>query len=388
MTNHYSKRDSTRIDVAIIGGGIAGTWLLRLLSQKGYNAILLEQNELGCGQTLASQGMVHGGLKYALTGLLSNESEAIAEMPFRWRDCLFSKRGEIDLRGTKILSNNYYMYSESKIGKLASFFASKALRGRIEKVAQEDKPKVFEQFKGLLYKLNDLVLNTESLLGELLSGLEHRAFKLECSGKTVKKIDKGYQLNLSDTKIETDTLISCSGNGTQSLLETLNISEFKIQNRPLKQILVDAPQDLDMFAHCLTNLNSTEPRITITTHQKKDRKIWYIGGQLATEGAHLSDEALIEKAKIELKQCVSWLKPQEDSLRILAIDRVEPHTKNQRKPDEAFAERTQDFIQCFPTKLTLTPNLGDKIMPLLDRPKHKGRVNSTHARASVGVPPW
>ena len=71
MTNHYSKRDSTRIDVAIIGGGIAGTWLLRLLSQKGYNAILLEQNELGCGQTLASQGMVHGGLKYALTGLLS-----------------------------------------------------------------------------------------------------------------------------------------------------------------------------------------------------------------------------------------------------------------------------------------------------------------------------
>ena len=150
--------------MAIVGGGIAGTWLLRLLSQQGYNTILLERNELGCGQTLASQGMIHGGLKYALTGLLSNESEAIAEMPFRWRNCLHSKEGEIDLRGTKILSNNYYMYSESKIGKLASFFASKGLRGRIEKVAHDDKPEVFNQFKGLLYKLNDLVLNTESLL--------------------------------------------------------------------------------------------------------------------------------------------------------------------------------------------------------------------------------
>ena len=97
---------------------------------------------------------------------------------------------------------------------------------------------------------------------------------------------------------------------------------------------------------------------------------------------------LIQKAKAELKQCVSWLKPKEESMKILAIDRVEPHTKNQRKPDEAFAERAQDFIQCFPTKLTLTPNLGDKIMLLLDRPKHKGSVNSTHTRASVGVPPW
>ena len=114
MTKHYSSKDRTRIDVAIVGGGIAGTWLLRLLSQQGYNAILLERNELGCGQTLASQGMIHGGLKYALTGLLSNESEAIAEMPLRWRNCLHSKEGEIDLRGTKILSNNYYMYSENK----------------------------------------------------------------------------------------------------------------------------------------------------------------------------------------------------------------------------------------------------------------------------------
>ena len=138
----------------------------------------------------------------------------------------------------------------------------------------------------------------------------------------------------------------------------------------------------------MTNLSSKEPRMTITTHQKKDRKIWYIGGQLATEGAHLPDGVLIEKAKIELKQCVSWLKPKEESLRILAIDRVEPRTKNQRKPDEAFAERTQDFIQCFPTKLTLTPNLGDKIMLLLDRPKHNDRINSSHTRADVGVPPW
>ena len=303
------------------------------------------ETNLVIGQTLASQGMIHGGLKYALTGLLSNESEAIAEMPFRWRNCLHSKRQRLICVALKILSNNYYMYS-SKIGKLASFFASKALRGRIEKVAHDDKPEVFNQFKGLLYKLNDLVLNTESLLRELLSGLEDRVFKLECSDKTVKKIDRGYQLNLSDTKIETDTLINCSGNGTQSLLETLNISEFNIQNRPLKQIIVDAPQDLNMFAHCLTNLSSTEPQNDHHNPPEKE-KIWYIGGRLATEGAHLSDDVLIQKAKAELKHMCILAKPKEGVYENSSNRRVEPHTKNQRKPDEAFAERAQDFIQCF-----------------------------------------
>ena len=78
------------IDAAIIGGGIAGTWALNLLRKQGYNVILLEAEALGCGQTLASQGMVHGGLKYALSGVLTGASEAIADMPERWRACLGS----------------------------------------------------------------------------------------------------------------------------------------------------------------------------------------------------------------------------------------------------------------------------------------------------------
>ena len=231
MTKHYSSKDLTRIDVAIVGEALQAPGSSDSLANKVITPYFWNETNLVVDKPRFT-GNDPRRIKVCFDRFIVNESEAIAEMPFRWRNCLHSKEGEIDLRGTKILSNNYYMYSESKIGKLASFFASKALRGRIEKVAHDDKPEVFNQFKGLLYKLNDLVLNTESLLRELLSGLEDRVFKLECSDKTVKKIDRGYQLNLSDTKIETDTLINCSGNGTQSLLETLNISEFNIQNRP------------------------------------------------------------------------------------------------------------------------------------------------------------
>src|SRR5690606_17055328 len=77
-----------RVDVAILGGGIAGLWLLPRLRQAGYSALLLERHALGAGQTVASQGIIHGGLKYALDLKLGSASDALAEMPRRWRACL------------------------------------------------------------------------------------------------------------------------------------------------------------------------------------------------------------------------------------------------------------------------------------------------------------
>ena len=85
---HANNPPSASLDAAIVGGGIAGAWALRLLQNKGYNAILLEADSIGCAQTLASQGMIHGGLKYALSGNMTGAAEAIADMPRRWRACL------------------------------------------------------------------------------------------------------------------------------------------------------------------------------------------------------------------------------------------------------------------------------------------------------------
>ena len=37
---------------------------------------------------IASQGMIHGGVKYALSGAWGGGSDAISTMPDTWRDCL------------------------------------------------------------------------------------------------------------------------------------------------------------------------------------------------------------------------------------------------------------------------------------------------------------
>ena len=72
-----------KTDIAILGGGIAGLWLLNLLAKRGYSVLLIEKEALGSGQTIASQGMIHGGIKYALGGFLSDASETISAMPAR-----------------------------------------------------------------------------------------------------------------------------------------------------------------------------------------------------------------------------------------------------------------------------------------------------------------
>src|SRR3989338_3237970 len=104
MTRSFST------DIVIIGGGIAGLWLLNRLRQQGFDAIVLEKSALGSGQTIASQGIIHGGLKYALSGVLSPASSAIAAMPEHWRRCLRGE-GDVDLRGCRVLGPHYFMWS-------------------------------------------------------------------------------------------------------------------------------------------------------------------------------------------------------------------------------------------------------------------------------------
>ena len=110
-----SARNRIRVDIAIVGGGIAGLWLLNLLRARGYTAVLIERTAFGDGQTIRSQGMIHGGLKYALSGSVTTASEAIATMPDRWRDCLRGS-GDVDLRGVRTSAERCHLWRQRRLG--------------------------------------------------------------------------------------------------------------------------------------------------------------------------------------------------------------------------------------------------------------------------------
>ena len=128
---------TVRLDLLIIGGGVAGLWTLNRAVKAGYSALLVEKGALGGGQSVHSQGIIHGGTKYALNGTFTRAASAIAAMPARWRACL-AGQGELDLSEATRLSDATYFWSKATLGaKLTSFLASKALRGRVEALASK-----------------------------------------------------------------------------------------------------------------------------------------------------------------------------------------------------------------------------------------------------------
>ena len=392
------------VDIAIIGGGIAGLWLLNRLCNNGYNAVLLEQGDLGGAQTIASQGMIHGGIKYALGGALTGSSEAIADMPDHWRRCLRGE-GDVDLSKATVLSEHFYMWSTPSIGsKVTSFFASKVTRGRVDSVDRQQRPEVFQHdaFKGNLYKLVDLVLDVPSVVTALADNCRGRIFSIDWRHSALQQHSDGsvQHLLLSDgnnaVTLEAKRFVFAAGEGNEQLSSVLNIKRPAMQRRPLRQVLVKHHYPYPLYAHCMGT--NPSPRLTISSHRTRDKKmVWYLGGDLATDGATLSDNAVIEKAKSELQTLFSWLDFSASEWATLYINRAEPQQKGLIKPDKAFAEKAREcnnVIVSWPTKLTLSPNMADEVCALLaaDNIQASGQgPDNTLAKFStpaVGTPCW
>ncbi|MCB1692857.1 MAG: FAD-dependent oxidoreductase, partial [Pseudomonadales bacterium] len=214
-----------RTHIAIVGGGVCGLWLLRALIAGGREAILLERDTLGGGQTLASQGMIHGGIKYALGGFTTPSSETIANMPSVWETYLAGK-GAFDLSAVRVLSRDYYLFSDSSVSsRVTAFFGSKSIRGRVAKMPASEHPQPFSHaaFKGALYRLADIVVDTPSLVSELANGAPGRV--LQADARAVRGSDGGVtHLQLQDgSTLSADCYIFAAGQGNGALIEAAGI---------------------------------------------------------------------------------------------------------------------------------------------------------------------
>ncbi len=366
------------LDAVIVGGGIVGLWSASRLRAQGRRVVLLEADALGCQQTLASQGMIHGGLKYALGGVLTGASEAIASMPERWRACL-DGTGELDLRGLKPLSEDNLLFaSGSGLGRFTTFFASRTLQGRIRRLEPAQWPQALRGCRGWVYTLNDLVLDTPALLEKLAAGLPQCLYQHALQGSEIHTEADGWRLDLPGQQLFCKELILCAGEGNESLLRGIGADSPKMQRRALRQIIVRGDKLTPLYAHCLTGIRSPEPRLTITSHPDGNGWLWYLGGQLAGADSPVNDAQLCEFARQELQECLPWQNFDSLELSVLAINRAEVDNAGQR-PDQPFVHRTKirssigkehgpeypSAIVCWPTKLTLAPAAADQIIDLV-----------------------
>jgi glycerol-3-phosphate dehydrogenase len=78
LTQGYTQR-SPEWDVLIIGGGITGAGILSEAARRGLSSALIEQRDFAWGTSSRSSKMVHGGLRYLLTGHLKLTRQSVRE---------------------------------------------------------------------------------------------------------------------------------------------------------------------------------------------------------------------------------------------------------------------------------------------------------------------
>ena len=127
-----------RLDSVIFGGGAAGLWLLDRLSRDGHHVVLLEARALGTGQTVASQGIIHGGLKYSLSGLITRSAISIRDMPLVWRDALLGRTAP-NLTRTRLRSDCCYLWQTDSLSSRVGMLGARiGLQVKSEAIEDED----------------------------------------------------------------------------------------------------------------------------------------------------------------------------------------------------------------------------------------------------------
>lgn len=382
-------------DIVIFGGGIAGLWLLNRLRQSGLSAILFDSGALGGGQTHKSQGIIHGGMKYALQGVLTGESQAIADMPVRWKQCLEGK-GEIDLTAVPVLSAQQYLWAPQKFtSKLTGFLASATLTSKVMSLSKEQYPTVFQHaaFRGEVFSLDEIVIDVPILVRELVKANQDAVYKIEPLCDDELKFDEQGKL-ISATvymagkavEVIAQQFIFTAGAGNEIIIKKINHQELAMQRRPLHMVLVKTPFNYPLYAHCL-GLGS-RPRITITTHHTQDGStIWYLGGLLAEEGIKRDSEAQIQVARIELAALFPWLDFSQAEFATFMVDRAEPQQKNGLKPESSYVKAIENMMIAWPTKLALAPKLAEEIIQQLQKKAIMPKFFDTRELRAWPMPP-
>ncbi len=358
------------VDIAIIGGGIAGLWTLARLIQDGYQAVLLEADSLGSMQTGASQGIIHGGTKYALTGKLTHSAQSICQMPQRWKDCL-QGHGEVDLSQAVRLSEHQYLWSNKSIAsRLTGFFASKVMSSRMQRLKRTDYMPPFnsQDFQGEVYQLDEPVLDIKTVMEAIRTQYAEKVLHFKVQNISKLPSGGGYCIKAenSASELSARTLILTAGVANKALLDRLGMDKPDMQRRPLLMPMLKASEMVlpRLYAHCLGV--SALPKMTITSHSLGDgQMVWYLGGEIAEQGVGKSAQQQIRAAKKELHKLMPWRDFSTCEWSVLPIDRAEPKMPDGSRPAEPAVFMQDGIISAWPVKLAMAPLMVDKIVQQL-----------------------
>lgn len=400
-------RQVHQFDAVIFGGGIAGLWTLARLTQAGFHAVLIERTALGDGQSIASQGIIHGGIKYTL-GLAEpgDASRQIAEMPGLWRACL-EGAGEVDLRAARVLSPCQYLWTTpGLVSRVAGLGAARVIRTSVEKLDERRRPPEFAIGGGAprgvdVYRVEEPVLDVASVLAAIAAPLADRIVRVNVTREGRFETGAGASprgLIIGEHELRAQRWIFCAGEGNGVLLKMVSADlGGDMQLRPLHMAAVSG-MPIALYGHCLGSAVSATPRITISSTPSPDGSwTWYIGGELAESGVGRSEREQVELAKRELRACVPWIAADHGRWMTLRINRAEGRTEESMRsrtpvrPDGPVVTEMHSMIWGWPTKLAFAPRFAAMVLEKMNagvRPSGAQAIGLAMPRAETARYPW
>lgn len=312
-------RRTLSVDVAIVGGGISGLWIANLLVGRALSVVICEPRGVGGVQTLASQGIVHSGAKYALDGT-APPTGTLQKMPDRWRACLRGT-GEIDLCGVGVLAE------------------------KIDVHVGDD-----------TFEVTDFVLDIPSLVRRLAHPVTHRIVTTSVSPASLVGDGSGVErIELDTCTINARVYVLAAGTGNTTLAQQAGFHPASVRQRPLRQTIVRRRRGARVYAHWMPSRREAEPTLTVTSHGSS----LSIGGTVADAGASRDEAAQIALVKDLLRQALPVVNVEDAAFETFVAVRAEPASSAIRDLPDAYVERYGNCLLCLPVKLSLAPRLGD-----------------------------
>lgn len=396
------RRETIPIDLLIFGGGVAGLWLLDEAVRAGHDALLLENTALGAGQTIWSQGIIHGGVKYALDGIMNPSAHAIRDMPVLWRACL---AGEMEprLAGVRVRSHHCHLWQTGSLASRVGMMGARiGLRVAPIVLNREARPDVLRDCPGVVARLDEQVIDPASLLAELAARHADRIVLYDMDAAEFVSSASGGEHGIrlrhpgSGTSLElrAASVVLVAGGGNPSLAERFGVADAsgEMQIRPLHMALVRGkPEHLpELYGHCV---DGGRTRVTITSAMDRfSRRVWQVGGEIAERGVKMSSEALRAFCAAELGAVLPGLDASGLEFGAYVAPRAERATRDGKRPEGYSFIASHGVIRAWPTKLALAPRLATDILASLPRPS--GRASgvveavSSWPKPDVAEPPW
>lgn len=388
---------AARVGVLVVGGGVSGLWTLWSLLERGHDAWLAEATGLGAGQTLASQGILHAGVKYRLPGNTADSSRSVADVQPVWEAALAGKAGP-DLSSVRTISAVTHLWSLPSLGaRMAAEVAARVMRSGTRRVERGvvggaplggaphpgplppgererrgDAGGVFDGApKGVsVFEAPERVVEPAGLVRALREACGGRARVGRVTGVRLDGWEFAAVVNETD-EVYADSVVMAAGGGNAALLEAWGLDvEGVCQRRPLHQV-VGRGAPFELNGHCLQA--SDKPALTVTTGELGGERTWYLGGDLAETGVGLSEAEQCERAWAAIARCLGWVDVSEMRWSSFEIDRAEGKTADGKRPDGPVVREIASgdpgrLLAVWPTKLVLAPVAAERVVEALGEP--------------------